>query len=89
MEMKALGVVWQWGGEVRVGTVARELKVSLDYARLMCRSLGEHEYLDIAQSGWCRIKGKGKRAAAKWSKELPRRIMAGRRAGRGRVVVEY
>lgn len=76
MELKALEVIWDWGGEAGVDTVARELRVSLEYARLICNSLGESEYLNMTRSGGCKLKGKGKLEAAKHKVSKPKKIVA-------------
>lgn len=75
MELKALEVIWDWGGEANVETVARELRISIEYARLICQRLGEHEYIDMKRSGWCRLKGKGKLEAAKRKASKPKKIV--------------
>lgn len=96
MELKALEVIWDWGGEASVDTVARELRVSLEYARLICESLGEHEYIDLTRPGWCKLKGKGKLEAAKHKVSKPKKIVAaprryvgGGREKKKRMVLRY
>lgn len=93
MELKALEVIWDWGGEASVDTVARELRVSLEYARLICRSLGESGYLNMTRSGWCKLKGKGKLEAAKHQTSKPKKIVAapfrGEHKKKSRLVLRY
>lgn len=75
MEQKALTVIWDFGGEATFHTIARELQVSLEYARLICERLGEQEYINVARSGWCTLKGKGKLAAARRKVSKPKKIV--------------
>ncbi len=92
-ELKALEVIWDWGGEASVATVAKRLRVSTEYARLICRSLGEHEYIDLNRSGWCMLKGKGKLEAAKRKVSKPKKTVvavSSQRAGKdGSLVLGY
>lgn len=63
-EGRVLEILWEWGGVARLQTIARELGVSLEYARLIARNLDEHAYLRI-NDGWYELRGKGKLEAAK------------------------
>ena len=94
MELQALTVIWNWGGEAGLQTVARQLQVSNEYARLICEALGEGEYLDMARSGWCTLKGKGKLEAAKQKAAKPKKIVVapytrGLTEKKGRMVLRY
>lgn len=75
MEQKALEVIWDFGGEASINTVARQLQVSLEYTRLICERLGEQEYIDVTRRGWCTLKGKGKLAAARRKVSKPKKIV--------------
>lgn len=59
-ELKALEVVWNWGGEASVDIVAREVDISIDYARLLGESLKKEGYIDFLRSKLCKIRSKGK-----------------------------
>lgn len=76
MEQKALTVIWDFGGETSINTVARELHMSLEYARLICERLGEQEYINLMRNGQCILKGKGKLAAARRKVSKPKHIVA-------------
>lgn len=93
MESKALEVIWDWGGEATINTVARELHISLDYGHLICKSLGEHEYIDVVSSGWCKLKGKGKLEAAKRKASKPKKVVVAQTERipekKGRLVLGY
>lgn len=75
MEHKALEVIWNFGGEASINTVARELRVSLEYARLICERLGEQEYINFMRNGRCILKGKGRLAAARRKVSKPKKIV--------------
>lgn len=76
METQALTVIWDFGGEASINTVARELHMSLEYARLICEQLGEQEYINLMRNGQCILKGKGKLAAARRKVSKPKHIVA-------------
>lgn len=75
IESKALQIIWMWGGEASIDTIARELKVSVDYARLVCEELGKYDFIDLLGLKLCRIKNKGKLAVAKQGDHYPKRIV--------------
>ncbi|MCG2686304.1 hypothetical protein L6258_02980 [Candidatus Parcubacteria bacterium] len=64
-EKEALEAVDKAGGEATIGTVATELRIDTNYARLLCNSLGRADYIDVLSSGICKITPKGKRALGK------------------------
>ncbi|MCG2688580.1 hypothetical protein L6250_03025 [Candidatus Parcubacteria bacterium] len=64
-ELKVLEIIWDWGGEVSVDIITRQARISLDYARLVCKSLDKEGYIDFLHSKLCKIKSKGKLAVAK------------------------
>ncbi|MFH1971212.1 MAG: hypothetical protein ABIJ05_02405 [Patescibacteria group bacterium] len=57
-ELKILEIIWNWGGEASVDIIAREAKISIDYARLICKSLDKEGYIDFLHSKLCKIKSK-------------------------------
>ena len=59
-ELKVLSIIWDWGGEASVDIIAREAGISIDYARLLCESLGREGCIDFLHSKLCKIKSKGK-----------------------------
>ena len=64
-EQQALEIIWDQGGETSVDVIARNLKVSKDYARLICYDLGSKDCVDIYRTGWLKLRGKGKLEVAK------------------------
>lgn len=64
-EQQVLEIIWDWGGEVTIDIIARELKISIDYARLICESLARHNYIDFLYSRLAKLRGKGRIEAAR------------------------
>lgn len=64
-QLKVLEIIWDWGGEASINTIAKELRISTDYARLICEDLGRNNYIDFLRSKLCVLRGKGKLEAAK------------------------
>ena len=58
-------IIWDWGGEATIDIIARELKISIDYARLICESLARHNYIDFLHSKLAKLRGKGRIEAAR------------------------
>ena len=81
-ETRVLEIIWNWGGEVSIDTVAREGGISTDYARLICGSLVKENYIDFLHSKLCRIKSKGKIAVAKRQGQNPKKIVVPDRPGK-------
>lgn len=73
-ESKILSIIWNWGGEASLDTVAREAGISLDYAKVLCKSLGEEDFTDFRHSKLCKLKNKGKRAVVGKTKGIPQKI---------------
>jgi len=63
-ELKVLEIIWDWGGEASIDTIAREARISTEYARLICNNLGRHDYIDFLHSKLAVFRGKGKLEAA-------------------------
>lgn len=64
-ELKVLEIMWDWGGEASVNTIAKEAGISTDYARLICQNLGRGDYIGFFHSKLAVLRGKGKLEAAK------------------------
>lgn len=74
-ESKVLSIIWDWGGEASVDIIARAAGISVDYARLLCESLGREDYIDFIRFKLCKIKSKGKVAVAGQKGQNPRKIV--------------
>jgi len=70
-EMKVLKGIKKRGGETNLFGVAREIGLSSDYARIVCRALGMADYLDIFRTGKIRLTRKGWRAVGGREVETP------------------
>ncbi len=96
-ELKVLEIIWDWGGEASVDTVAREARISTEYARLICQNLGRNDYIDFSRSKLCTLRGKGKLEVAKRKVNNPKKVVVpekipqfGRgKDKRGRFLLEY
>lgn len=96
-ELKVLEIIWNWGGEASVDTVAREVRISTDYARLICRDLERNDYIDFTHSKLCHLRGKGKLEAAKRKVDEPKKIVVPEKMPKfglgkdreGRFILEY
>lgn len=73
-ELRVLEILWDWGGEASIDTIAREARISVDYARLICDNLGRHDYIDFLRSKLCLLRGKGKLEVAKRKVNKPKKI---------------
>ena len=78
-ELKVLEIIWDWGGEASINTIAREARISTEYARLICNNLGQHDYIDFLHSKLCRLRGKGKLDAAKRKVNKPGKIVVSKK----------
>ena len=58
-EMKVLKGIKKRGGETNLFGVAKEIGLSTDYAKIVCRALGMADYLDIFRTGKIRLTNKG------------------------------
>ena len=96
-EQLVLEVIWNWGGEASVDIIAREAGISIDYARLICGSLGREGCIEFLHSKLCKIKSKGKILVAERRGQDPRKIVIPERPGkfglgknkRGRFILSY
>ncbi len=81
-ELRVLEIIWDWGGEASVDIIAREAGISIDYARLLCESLGREDCIDFLYSKLCKIKSKGKLGVAEKRGQNPRKIVIPERPSR-------
>ena len=96
-ELKVLEIIWDWGGEASVDTIAREVRISTDYARLICQNLGRNNYIDFAHSKLCFLRGKGKLEVARRKVDTPKKIVVSEKIPgfglgkdrKGRFLLEY
>jgi len=58
-ELEALEIIHRYGGQTGYSTVALAMRVGSDYGRIICRGLGQADYIDMTSRGMCIIKGKG------------------------------
>jgi Mn-dependent DtxR family transcriptional regulator len=74
-ELKILEIIWNWGGEASIDTIAREARISTDYARLICQNLGRNNYIDFTHSKLCFLRGMGKLEVARRKVDKPKKIV--------------
>lgn len=74
-ELTVLEIIWDWGGEASLNTIARTAGISIEYARLICNSLDKHDYIDFTHPKICVLRGKGKIEAAKRKVDKSRKIV--------------
>ena len=58
-ESKVLKIIDAEGGESTVGKIAKEMHLEPSYVRVILRSMGESDIIDIFRNGKVRIAGKG------------------------------
>ena len=58
-ELQALEIIHRYGGQTGYSTVAQAMRLGSDYGKIICRGLGEADYIDMTIRGLCIIKGKG------------------------------
>lgn len=61
-EMAVLKGIKKKEGETNLSGVAKEIGLSSDYAKIICRSLGMSDYLDMLSNGKIRLTRKGWKA---------------------------
>jgi hypothetical protein len=81
-ELRVLSIIWDWGGEASVDIIAREAGISINYARLLCESLGREGCIDFLHSKLCKIKSKGKIMVAEKRGQNPKKIVIPERPSR-------
>ena len=96
-QSQILETIWDWGGEASISTIAKELHISTDYARLICRDLGRNGYINFRHSKLCVLKGKGRLEAAKMKvgrtskNAVPKKISKSGlgKNKKGRLIIDY
>ena len=58
-ESKILKIIEAEGGECTVGKIAVKMRLDPNYVRIILRSMGENDIIDIFRSGKVRISNKG------------------------------
>jgi len=58
-ESKILKIIETEGGECTVGKIAAKMRLNPNYVRIILRSMGESDTIDIFRSGKIRISNKG------------------------------
>jgi len=58
-ESKILKIIEAEGGECTVGRIAIKMRLDPNYVRVILRSMGENDMIDIFRSGKVRISNKG------------------------------
>ncbi|MDO9585287.1 MAG: hypothetical protein Q7I93_02250 [Syntrophales bacterium] len=71
-EMKVLKGLKKKGGETNLFGVAKEIGLSTDYARIVCRALGMADYLDMLSTGKVKLTPKGWKAVGGRDEETSR-----------------
>ncbi|MBU1260426.1 hypothetical protein KKH65_02670 [bacterium] len=58
-ESKILKIIEVEGGECTIGKIAREMRLEPNYVRVILRSMGESDIIDVFRNGKVRIASKG------------------------------
>ncbi|MCG2725126.1 MAG: hypothetical protein L6420_02515 [Elusimicrobia bacterium] len=58
-EAKILKIIETEGGECGIGRIAKKMRLDPGYVRIILRSMGENDIIDIFRSGKVRIADKG------------------------------
>jgi len=61
-ETKIMDIINTGGGESTVGKIAAKMRLEPNHARVILRSMGEHDIIDIFRNGKVRIADKGRTA---------------------------
>ncbi len=64
-ESKILKIIEAEGGECSVGRIAAKMRLDPNYVRIILRSMGENDIIDIFRTGKVRIAGNGWTALGK------------------------
>ncbi len=64
-ENKIMRFLDEGGGQSTVVKVARELGVRIDYARIICESIGRRDFIDVSANGKLGLTEKGWKAIGK------------------------
>jgi Mn-dependent DtxR family transcriptional regulator len=57
-ENKVLKIIKDAGGECTIGRIAKKMGISPNYTRVILRSMGENDVIDVVSHGQVRIAGK-------------------------------
>ena len=68
-EFEVLKALRKKGGETTISAIAAEIRMSSDYARIVCRGLGMADYVDVFNNGRVRLAEKGIEALRKVPRE--------------------
>ena len=58
-ESKILKIIDAEGGECSIGKIAKEMHLEPNYVRVILRSMGENDIIDVFRNGKVRIASKG------------------------------
>jgi len=58
-ESKILKIIEAEGGECTIGKIAAKMRLDSNYVRIIMRSMGENDIVDVFRSGKVRITSKG------------------------------
>jgi len=58
-ELEALEIIQRYGGQIGYSTVAQVMGLGSNYAKTICQSLGEADYINVTTRGLCKITGNG------------------------------
>lgn len=64
-EDQVLKMIWDFGGEASISTIAKAVRVTPDYARLICGNLKRQGSIDFFNARTCYLKSKGRLEAAR------------------------
>jgi len=68
-ESKILDIINAEGGECSVGRIARKMRLDPNYVRIILRSMGENDIIDISRSGRIKVASAGWTALGKKSEQ--------------------
>jgi len=68
-ESKILKILEDEDGESSVGRIARKLRLTPNYTRVILRSMGESDIIDVFRTGKVKIANKGRGVSGKQGKQ--------------------
>jgi len=68
-ETKILNIIEAEDGECSIGRIAAKMRMDRNYVRVILRSMGEHDMIDLPRSGMVRIAGAGLTTLGKRSEQ--------------------
>lgn len=69
-ENKILKIIETEGGESTVGKISAKMRMETNYIRIMLRSMGENNIIDLYRNGKVVIRRKGFRESGKEGKQI-------------------